>query len=362
MYHFTVENHKIVSAYKMCADQFVYFGNYKVFLKLPQNLYEVAIKEDGHYITDGEKFLGRISHQRTYAMRYGQLKLYEGIIYHIVGQYWFSTIGDYIVYSDDIKLYTEEEAKRIKEDSTQHHIALLYGSAYYGQSKDNDIVTVVGYGEQMQQKIKNFAEINNISDIHAVTWLKGKKDYTSLNQHLHFFDVLIVQCLKKEYIGINDLLKGNYDLYINADVKWALNENLKRRKSLAEILPVDFPLRKYVFALLQARAYENKKVFVDNKIDALKYATLQEKSIFKNILFHEDVNIKKLYKLLFNADYPHEIDKAIMGDDYYYVFMSGKIFKGSYDSNWGWDRTVILNDKIKIGSDAKVVDVKNIPN
>lgn len=362
MYHFIVENHKIIQAYKMCVDHFVYYGTYKVFLKLPQNLYKVAIKEDGRYITDGEKFLGLIYHQRTYAMRYGQINLYEGVIYPIVGQYWSSTIGDYIVYSNDIKLYTEEEVKKIKEEAESHYICLRYGSDFYDQSKDCDIVFIDGHGSRMKGKIEKFAEMNNISDIHE-TWSKNKKrDYFSLSHHLKFFDVLVVECLKKEYVGIEDLLKGDYDIYLNADVKWALDENVKHRKNLAEVLPVDFPLRKYVFALLQARAYENDRIFVDNKTDALKYSTIQEKDMFKNVLFHENVNIKKLYKLLFNAEYPHTIDKAIMGDDYYYVFVGGKIFKGSYNSNWGWDRTVVSNSNIIIGSDAKVVDVKNIPD
>lgn len=207
-------------------------------------------------------------------------------------------------------------------------ISLHYGSSYYGESRDLDLIEISVRGRP-GHALRNAArslELACDGDI-----ILDKIRITD-RKELSAFDYLALKCILVEYPSIANELMDAFEwdeelLYIT------ILENTEKRMEAAKIFPCDFTLRKALFAYVQMIVYEEEGVFVDTKSKALQFLD-EIKAEAQRLLFHKSTesDLKRVYEFLFQNEKFPDILMIEISNREFLLRNKDKILVGRYAS------------------------------
>lgn len=177
-----------------------------------------------------------------------------------------------------------EEAQKFISENKNHSAYLPYGSAFYGESRDDDrvLVQLKGVGGAW------------LSDFEYRGDGKAKTDYISLDSTNRSFKNLVLACVATEYPEAAHLMP-------DADALLAsMRHNAAVLLARAKSWPFDFHTRKALFAKRQLEMYESAGVFADTK----SKLGFDENSPEWRLLFHQH-SVKdhlKVFEALFGQE------------------------------------------------------------
>lgn len=207
-----------------------------------------------------------------------------------------------------------------------HTAALRYGSDRYGESRDQDVLLVGIYGEELAEEFYKGGAGRTYPRQADIVHVDERQENN------HPMQVLALECAALEYPALADYLRAMQ----GKAVAEALDENATYRLRVAKIFPCIFTLRKALFSALQKDSWDQFGVFIDRKSQLLDYLPKKIRKAANKLLFHEATaqDERVIYRWLFEAEMPLDVS-AEFGDREFYVRRSdGTVLRSNYNSSW----------------------------
>lgn len=169
---------------------------------------------------------------------------------------------------DKVFLLSYDQAVAKAKEQIRYTAWLPYGSAFYGESRDNDLVTLIVRGEN--GRVLPSLEDKFLSDeltIDADTY------YMDTTRQVDEFGKLVLACVATEYPELSFLMPSRDELLEASEI---FSHRVEHR---AYDWPFDFYLRKALFARRQFEALRDTGEFVDTK-SKLKLTPAEERLMF----------------------------------------------------------------------------------
>jgi hypothetical protein len=240
-----------------------------------------------------------------------------------IGPY-LSTVGNGQIerWKDLEKRKDREKWEKYYEEESSYDVAFVYGSAFYGESRDVDVLYLPVKGRQEVRRLESIfpGKINPVKtrapDI-QIDICKGKGAMRTL----------AVACVAKEYGG--EVFKIPPEISLSD----AIIANAERRSILAMKFPCDFLIRKALFSTVQEREWKRAGVFVDNKSQAIAALPSEFRETAERVLFHRGTydDLNQTFRYLFQKEMP----ECLVYEKYHYfmVVTGGEILCSQYGSS-----------------------------
>jgi len=237
-------------------------------------------------------------------------------------------------------LTRDEALKRVEQyiaNDKPYRVTMRYGSEVYGQSRDRDLLSIIGYGQRFKELAEKFENVPVRPGDDVI--------YISIrNTVVHPMERLAAECLTREQPATRDLFAGWIE---RMSLEEALHRNTEYRLNLARFFPCDFTLRKAIFAQAQYNAYTRDGVFLDNKEAALAYCA--NKDEVRRLFFHKASlrDIERLYYATFELPLPDDV-RVVKSHRSLYILRGRHIYRSEYYSHYGYDNPELVGDNLNL--------------